>query len=66
MGSKIVNEIYMGDYGDISAQLKIYQRFLKYIDLPTKHDKGSPSRNTFRNRPPTILFFLQKSSILQE
>ena len=30
-GSKIVKEIYMGDYGDISAQLKIYQRLLKYI-----------------------------------
>ncbi len=31
MGSKIVNEIYIGDYGDISAQLKIYQRLLEYI-----------------------------------
>ncbi|HFK1750788.1 TPA: hypothetical protein ACGXP3_001086 [Bacillus cereus] len=31
MGSKVVNEIYMGDYGDVSAQLKIYQRLLKYI-----------------------------------
>ena len=30
---------YISDYGDISAQLKIYQRFLKYIDLSTKHNK---------------------------
>lgn len=65
-GSKIVNEIYMGDYGDILAQRKIYQRFLKYIHLFTKHDKRSPSQNAFWNRLPTILFFLQKSSILQE
>ena len=62
----------MGDYGDISAQLKIYQRLLKYIgatqnisailnyiDLSTKHDKRSPSQNTF-GTGPTILFFLQK------
>ncbi|HDR8049533.1 TPA: hypothetical protein QCY45_000269 [Bacillus cereus] len=31
MGSKIVNEIYMGDYLDILAQVKIYQRLLRYI-----------------------------------
>ncbi|MEI3894245.1 MULTISPECIES: hypothetical protein [Bacillus] len=31
MGSKIVNEIYMGDYGDVLAQLKIYQRLLENI-----------------------------------
>ena len=37
----------MGNYGDILAQLKIYQRLLEYIDrnlkysdLPTKYDKG--------------------------
>ncbi len=65
-GSKIVNEIYMGDYGDILAQRKIYQRFLKYIDLSTKHEKRSLFQNAFWNRLPTILFFLQKSSILQE
>lgn len=27
----IVNEIYIGDYTDISAQLKIYQRLPEYI-----------------------------------
>ncbi|KOS26686.1 hypothetical protein ADK17_16970 [Bacillus anthracis] len=26
-----VHEIYIGDFSNISAQLKIYQRFLKYI-----------------------------------
>ncbi|PED36028.1 hypothetical protein CON24_22005 [Bacillus cereus] len=27
---------YISDYQNISAQLQIYQRLLKYIDLPTK------------------------------
>ncbi|PJZ22749.1 hypothetical protein CEW46_05855 [Bacillus cereus] len=57
---------YISDYWNISAQIKIYQRFLKYLDLSTKHEKRSPPQNTFWNRPPTILFFFQKSSVLQE
>ncbi len=56
----------MGDYGDISAQLKIYQRFLKYIDLSTKHEKGAHAKMPFGIDPNAILFFLQKSTILQE
>ncbi|MBG9579196.1 hypothetical protein ABE42_08160, partial [Bacillus thuringiensis] len=31
-----VNEIFISDFPIISAQLNIYQRFFKYIDLPTK------------------------------
>lgn len=59
-GSKIVNEIYMGDYGDILTQLKIYQRFLKYIDLSTKHDKGSPSKMPFGTDSPEYIIFPSK------
>ncbi|OTW78973.1 hypothetical protein COD78_03000 [Bacillus cereus] len=29
---------YISDFSNISAQLQIYQRFSKYIDLPTKTD----------------------------
>ncbi len=32
------NSNYIGDYWDISAQLKIYQRLFKYIDFPAKND----------------------------
>ncbi|KAB2451218.1 hypothetical protein F8160_14380 [Bacillus sp. CH126_4D] len=35
----VVNEIYIGDYRNISAQLKIYQRLFQYIDFPAKNDK---------------------------
>ncbi|PEJ70252.1 hypothetical protein CN888_22860 [Bacillus wiedmannii] len=36
----------MSDFSNISAQLEIYQRFLKYIDLSTNHDikKETPLR----------------------
>lgn len=37
-GSRVVNEIYIGDYRDISAQLELYQRLFKYIDFPAKND----------------------------
>ncbi|AJZ69267.2 hypothetical protein AOD68_15915 [Bacillus anthracis] len=33
------NSNYIGDFHNISAQLKLYQRFFDYIDLPTKNDK---------------------------
>lgn len=45
--------------------MEIYQRFLNYIDLSTKHAKGAHPKIPF-GTGPTILFFLQKSSILQE
>ncbi|MBG9539183.1 hypothetical protein ABE42_27375 [Bacillus thuringiensis] len=32
-GSRIVNEIYIGDYWDISAQLELYRRFSEYISV---------------------------------
>ncbi|MEB9608723.1 hypothetical protein P4J23_01465 [Bacillus cereus] len=32
------NSIYIGDFPNISAQLGLYRRFFKYIDLPTKPD----------------------------
>ena len=30
-GSRVVNEIYISDYWDISAQLELYRRLLGYI-----------------------------------
>lgn len=35
------NSDYIGDFSNISAQLELYQRFFKYIDLSTKNDKNS-------------------------
>ncbi|GAB6457112.1 hypothetical protein bcgnr5373_30570 [Bacillus cereus] len=32
---------YSGDFSNISAQIKVYQRFSKYIDLPTKTDNAN-------------------------
>ncbi|MHC2836755.1 hypothetical protein ACUXEY_005311 [Bacillus sp. F9_6S_D1_P_5] len=32
------NSIYISDFLNLSAQLSLYQRFFKYIDLPTKND----------------------------
>lgn len=49
----------------INRQIKIYERFLKYIDLPKKMTKGSIPKYLLE-QTHTILFFLQKSSILQE
>lgn len=51
---------YISDYGDISAQLKIYQRFLKYIDLSTKHDKRSLFQNAFWDRLQDYIIFPSK------
>ncbi|PFB73576.1 hypothetical protein CN286_29220 [Bacillus anthracis] len=34
------NSKYISDFQNISAQLQIYQRFLKYIDLPAKIDNN--------------------------
>lgn len=51
---------YISDYGDISAQLKIYQRFLKYIDLLTKHDKRSLFQNAFWDRLQDYIIFPSK------
>ncbi|EDZ58238.1 hypothetical protein BCH308197_1859 [Bacillus cereus H3081.97] len=36
-----VIEIFISDFQIISAQLKIYQRLFKYIDLPTKKRQKS-------------------------
>ncbi|PDZ48793.1 hypothetical protein CON07_24510 [Bacillus sp. AFS094611] len=33
------NSKYISNFSNISAQLKVYQRFLRYIDLPTKINK---------------------------
>ncbi|PEW73961.1 hypothetical protein CN424_21690 [Bacillus cereus] len=41
-----VNEIFIGDFSTISAQLEIYQRFFKYIDLPTKTNKKHIKKST--------------------
>ncbi|PER14472.1 hypothetical protein COK25_07665 [Bacillus cereus] len=37
------NSNYIGDFQNISAQLQLYQRFSKYIDLPTKNDNKRDS-----------------------
>ena len=63
----------MGNYGDILAQLKIYQRLwryigatqnisaiLKYIDLSTKHDKRSLFQNAFWDRLQDYIIFPSK------
>ena len=63
----------MGDYRDISAQLKIYQRLLKYIgvtqnisailkyiDLPPKRDKGAHPEIPFGTGPPQYYFSFKK------
>lgn len=44
-----VNEIFISDFSDISAQLKLYQRFLRYIDLPTKTDKKHIVKKVLQN-----------------
>ncbi|PFC89192.1 hypothetical protein CN272_05655 [Bacillus anthracis] len=45
------NSEYISDFHDISAQLKLYQRFLQYIDLPTKTDKKEPhSKKVLQNK----------------
>ncbi|PDY82889.1 hypothetical protein COA08_19240 [Bacillus cereus] len=33
------NSNFIGDFQNISAQLKFYQRFSRYIDLTTKNNK---------------------------
>ena len=71
MGSKIVNEIYMGDYGDISAQLKIYQRLLEYIGANQNISaifkiyrqnmkKGAHPKIPFGTGPPQYYFSFKK------
>ncbi len=39
------NSDYIGDFQNISAQLELYQRFFKYIDLSTKNDNNSDLYN---------------------
>ena len=50
------NSNYIGDFRNISAQIRIYQRFSRYIDLPTKSDNKSCSeRDSFHYKKSVYL-----------
>ena len=49
------NSIYISDFLNLSAQLSLYQRFFKYIDLPTKMTPKGGYPNRLLEHPPIFM-----------
>ncbi|PEW36707.1 hypothetical protein CN341_11705 [Bacillus cereus] len=58
------SSIYISDFPIISAQLNLYQRLFKYIDLPTKPDNKKEAAPINMMEQPPIFMLLYSFSVL--
>ncbi|PDY84903.1 hypothetical protein COA08_18280 [Bacillus cereus] len=58
------NSNYIGDFLNISAQLDLYQRLLRYIDLSTKSDNKKEAAPINMMEQPPIFMLLYSFSVL--